>query len=524
MKRKKTKLIYSLIIISLIFSLNSVNTKNVKIRTWNKKINAIENRKYIPQGYIDNLGGNRYRFHSTLGMQNIRNGSEYYPYLWFENNKTVKYQEFSLQFFDWYVVYRNNSQVLMDDMRFQIEYWSTQAGGRWNFLDLYNRFWYDPIINEESIILIQGYNDVLNSMNISYKCSNMGVKVDIDYISGEERILRFIWQLTGINGDLAFNQSESIFQFDSLIISLNDTDISKTINYDWEVANKKLSVYIENYTVGIGSFVNIDPTFSEKQTIDKFDFQNILDLTVYSTQTGQDWFKVGTRSSDRTYQGYLTFNTSITENISLIENVTMTLYVTEHWEGSNEYYGFGVYYNDSLDGGYWNETYANANDEDCFNQELYWNNTDSFALNGFNTNVSLPNPEIEYCLNNWSTLHNIDSSNRMYISFKFFRGDGMDTNGDDWGNFKESSETTANQRPTLTFDYLLEEEPTTTTTTTTTPTITITPTLEGSPDITGVWNPFSILSGFGLWIMDQGWILLVGCIFLFFLWKAISNK
>ena len=86
MKRKKTKLVYSLIIISLIFSLNSVSTKNVKIRTWSKKINAIENRKYIPQGYIDNLGGNRYRFHSTLGMQNIRNGSEYYPYLWFENN------------------------------------------------------------------------------------------------------------------------------------------------------------------------------------------------------------------------------------------------------------------------------------------------------------------------------------------------------------------------------------------------------------------------------------------------------
>jgi hypothetical protein len=42
-------------------------------------------------------------------------------------------------------------------------------------------------------------------------------------------------------------------------------------------------------------------------------------------------------------------------------------------------------------------------------------------------------------------------------------------------------------------------------------------------DVPNEWNPFGIFSGIGIWFMDQGWIIVVGLIVLFFLWRAIER-
>ena len=186
------------------------------------------------------LGDGKYRYGSKLGTQNIFYGGEYVPYIWFAENQTVKYQSFSLQFFDWYAVFRNSTHVLIDDVRWVVELWQTQAGGRWNTLNLWNHYFYPVEFFDSYLVITQGYDDGQNYMNVSYKCGNTGIKTEIAFLAGEENTIRFYWQLTGISGtEFIAMDSNRTFNFGNVAISLNDTDLSKAFTYEWAVANHK---------------------------------------------------------------------------------------------------------------------------------------------------------------------------------------------------------------------------------------------------------------------------------------------
>jgi hypothetical protein len=397
------------------------------------------------------LGANRYHFSTKIGMENIYDGEKFVPFIWFENNKTVKYQDFSLQFFDWYTVYSNTTHTLIDDLRWQVEYWTTQAGGRWNSLDLYNHQFFPVEYVGSNIKITQSYNDTLNVMNISYICGNLGVKVEINYYSGEERVIRFAWALSGINARALKEYSNRIFLLDTITVSLNDTHPNKLITYDWTVSTKKLNVYIENYSVTLGSQVTIDPTFSGKQETDSMDFYQVWDGGAITVDDSTE-MRYGRHNAAINDTAFITFDTSITDELDTISNAVLTFYFDTIGEADAGDYMKAVLYNKSDADHYWNESEAQGDDATAWAQTGFHTNGSFFSAYGASANTSIAcTPTIQA----WANYHDNDPTGFTVIPIKLEVGDGWET-GSGYTSFMESSHATQSFRPTLTFDYTIE--------------------------------------------------------------------
>lgn len=223
---------------------------------------------------------------------------------------------------------------------------------------------------------------------------------------------------------------------------------------DLELPNFETRKTLRAGMYGYGSYlqnnwIEIDPSYSAKQTIDEQDFQTRYVPPTYTLSTGMDHFRVGVRSVTSIYRGFITFNTTITETIQSITQANATIYVYDNYLGGSDSIYFGYYYNTTLYGGFWNETYGQSYDEDVHIQTTEWN--DTWQIGTSMGNVSLPTTELGYCMDNWTVTHNVDPTERKYIAFKYWEGPGIV--GDEWFRVYESSYVTASRRPTLEFLY-----------------------------------------------------------------------
>jgi hypothetical protein len=398
-------------------------------------------------------------FSSRLGDQNTWDGDSYEYYVWNDIEKSIQYANSKIFFYDWYARVEQFGQTVVDDSRWIVEYWRTQGGGSWNTLDLFNHQWFNPIIETKKVTFIQGYNDGLNYLNVSYVVTNnAAVKINIDYLSGETREVRFVWQLTGMDGSIDYIQSKREFSFADIIISCNDTELSTGFEYEWQVSSKKLDVRLGSFNVVANDWISIDPTFSEKQTVDEQDWRGYFksDTVAYHITTTDDELLMGRyEDSYYHYNSSIVWDSGITGSIASTSNAEMTFYCTYESVEANEYIGLGLYFNTSLTGGFWNETYGSNYDEIAIKQDCYYTDSAWHAFDGeTTTNVSFNDAIMGTFIDEWVTNHNTDPGNRQYVNFKLFTGDGIDAE-DDMAKVSESTDTPTSQRPTLTFTYTL---------------------------------------------------------------------
>jgi len=392
-------------------------------------------------------------FSSRLGDQNTWDGSSYQYYVWDDIEKKVQFAQSKLYFFDWYAkLYDLNNYELIKDMRWQVEYWREQGGGEWRTLDLYIHEWYNPVVGKKNITFIQGYNDGVNFLNVSYIVTNNAqVKVNIDYLAGEERKLRFVWQLTGMEGSLGLNMTKREFQFADIIISCNDTDPSVGFDYEWVTSTKKLDLRIGSYAVILNEWIHIDPTFSEKQETDARDFYVQYSGAAYSAGTSSTADYAGCSSSN-TYRSFIAWDSGITDSIASTSSAEMTIYLYQELVEASEYIAFSLYDKGDTDE-YWNETEADEDAEGAYTQNNYWEDTSFHAFDGESCNVTITDAKTGTLIDNWVSHHNSDPSGRQFIAIKMFEGTDIDSGTDDYISFRESSYATAANRPTLTFTY-----------------------------------------------------------------------
>ena len=399
-------------------------------------------------------------FSSQLGEQNTWDGSSYQYYIWNDIEKSVQYANSKLFFYDWYARVEQNSFTVIDDCRWIVEYWTTLAGGRWNTLDLWHHQWFDPIVHTKNITFIQGFDDSVNFMNISYVVTNnAGVKVNLDYLAGEEREVRFVWQLTGMNGDLALDMASRKFSFADIVISCNDTDPSIGFEYEWQVATKKLDVQLGSFNVVQDEHVHIDPTFSEKQETDARDWAgSYTPPTTYEVFDNLDYLRTGySYTGDAEWNSSIAWDTSITESIDTTSSATMTFYMAAETVEANEYLAFGTY--DSGDNDeIWDESEAASDDEGAISQGCYWSDSSFYAFDEASGNVSITDAKTGTLIDNWVTHHNNDPSGRQFIAIMLFAGTDMDISSNDYVSLEESSTSTQSERPTLTFTYTIGGE------------------------------------------------------------------
>lgn len=206
-----------------------------------------------------------------------------------------------------------------------------------------------------------------------------------------------------------------------------------------------------------------EQTFSAKQTVDEQDWHGdynsiFVSYTVYPAyqymRAGLNWDE----PENEYLNSSIVWDTEITGTIASTSDAVMTIYVTAESVESGEYIGLGLYSNSTLVGGFWNETYADANDETAMTDTSdYYTNSSFHDFDGeVSTNVTIPDSDMGVFLDQWVTWHNQDPINRQYINFKWFGGTGIDTGEDDYIIFRESSHATVSERPTLTFNYILE--------------------------------------------------------------------
>ena len=229
-----------------------------------------------------------------------------------------------------------------------------------------------------------------------------------------------------------------------------------------EISRKTLLAGMFNFgAYTAGTEIRIDPSFSAKISNDEYDFDNTWDGALnYAVQTSSSDIDVGYNVGDLD-KGYFTFDTGIIEAITSISNPILRIFQKDVNGANNidEYIDFGLYYNSTLEGGFWNASYATLNDKANFLQETYVNDPSFLLLNSSfdDTNVTLDSSKVLTLLNAWIINHNIDPSNRQFIPFMVVNGTGMDVGSTDRMEFFDIAEGIVNRTISLTFDYTLEK-------------------------------------------------------------------
>jgi len=213
-------------------------------------------------------------------------------------------------------------------------------------------------------------------------------------------------------------------------------------------------VKLGSFNVAVNDWVFIDPTFAEKQETDAQDFYMTYDRsTTYTAEIGVDLDYAGDADSSTEAKSYIAYDTGITDNIASTSDASMSYYVYAENVESEEYHAFYLYDSGDVDE-IWDETEADGDEQGCYDQETYWSDVAFFCFNGYtSSNATIDDTKVGPLVDEWVSHHNGDVSGRQYISIMFWNGTGMD-NGE-YIIWYESSEGTANKRPTLTFTYTI---------------------------------------------------------------------
>lgn len=216
---------------------------------------------------------------------------------------------------------------------------------------------------------------------------------------------------------------------------------------------------------GFGSYtqntlIEVDPTFSEVQAIDENDFfvENRTLTGEIAMVMSNDEIKSGW-NDDEDRRAFLTWDTSITGQVLSISNVnfTLTLGASANLE-AGEYLQLALYHNESFTQGFWNETNADLDQLGVFLQDTYYNISKGFRTDQSSGGVHQVNiTNMNDLMGNWSEFHNINPTNRTYVSLIIDCGNDCGFNGGDPDDidFHESTALNPDHRPVLTFDYTL---------------------------------------------------------------------
>ena len=216
---------------------------------------SIGQKTLLEHGTTTSLGNGLYSYSTVIGERNTFNGSEYVRYLYDDVNHNATFAGHSLTLYDWYAVFANQTQILIDDMRFIVQYWQTQGGGRWGELDLFDHSFL-PAMQGTNLRFGQRYTDGGSILDVWYIVTNNdNIKILLNFTAELTRLYRFQWQITGVDGLL--QEGNKSLSFDDVNIGWSDTDLNAT--YDWQVANKKVDISFDSLTINAGNTYTLDP-------------------------------------------------------------------------------------------------------------------------------------------------------------------------------------------------------------------------------------------------------------------------
>lgn len=230
------------------------------------------------------------------------------------------------------------------------------------------------------------------------------------------------------------------------------------------ISKKTLLAGMYNYgTYTQNTLIEIDPTFSAKQSTDEYDFDTTTNfVSSWGVRTGSSDMDVGYATAFANF-GYITFDTGITQRINAIGNITLTFFQRSTTIEVDEYVAIELYYNSSLYGGFWNETYASSTSDTeewtIMDSSAYFNHSEFWNPQGISENKTMNTTIVNDLMSNWTAHHNIDPANRQFIPLILKNGTGVDFGENDKVEIDEAETGDSTKLPTLTFDYELSFYP-----------------------------------------------------------------
>jgi len=146
---------------------------------------------------------NTFVLKTKLGQQcvDIGNG-EFAPYVWDSANRRISYASNSCQFYDWYQIVRDaENNVLIDDQRFEVQYWRDPPG-QWRVLDLFQTEVTADQQEDRCIVTRRQFDGLGNELKIDFlfRPSNK-VKLTFTLTVANAGQYRIRFQNTGIAGN-----------------------------------------------------------------------------------------------------------------------------------------------------------------------------------------------------------------------------------------------------------------------------------------------------------------------------------
>jgi len=226
----------------------------------------------LERGHKTFLGGDSWSYSTTLGEYNTFDGLEYVRYLYDDLTHNATFAGHSLVLYDWYATFSNSTQILIDDMRWIVQY---DKSGKWTELDLWDHSFL-PAIQGSNLQFGQRFTDGGSILDVWYIIrNNDNIKILLNFTAEIQRLYRFQWQLTGVDGDLI--EGDKSMTFDDVNIGWSDTELNAT--YEWIVANKKVDISFDSLTIGAGETYTLDPSVNPLVGGDSYDDWWWLDTT-----------------------------------------------------------------------------------------------------------------------------------------------------------------------------------------------------------------------------------------------------
>uniref|UniRef100_A0A6M3L614 Uncharacterized protein n=1 Tax=viral metagenome TaxID=1070528 RepID=A0A6M3L614_9ZZZZ len=211
---------------------------------------------------------NMFVFNSRTGQINVDLGNgRFAPYVWDPANNQVRYASYSYQFFDWYQVIRDKeNNVLIDDQRFEVQYWQTQGGGRWRILDLYQTEVTTNQQDDHCIVTRRQFDGSGNELRVDFLFQpNYRIKLTFTLTVVNAGQYRIRFQNTGISGIPAERQNKqnqvTALLFDKVGFCW---DSNEAVIHNYAIENtasgSKVDVFIGPFDLSAGGSVVVSPT------------------------------------------------------------------------------------------------------------------------------------------------------------------------------------------------------------------------------------------------------------------------
>ena len=241
---------------------------------------ALEHLKHQPNGRTfkvveDGQPTGQQVYKAFIGQKNVDlGGGDFTPYVWDEPGQSIRYGNHLCEFnVDGFQTIREYGSVetLIDDQRFEVQYWQTQAGGRWRILDLH-QIGLTVDQQEDHCIITRNLSDgVGNTLDIDFLFRpTEKVRLTFRLHVVDANLYRIRFQNTGIAGEvtevpcIAFggeNLGIHKLLFENIWFQWDETEIGIHEGYTIEdqAGGKKLDLFLGDFDLPADGSIIVSP-------------------------------------------------------------------------------------------------------------------------------------------------------------------------------------------------------------------------------------------------------------------------